>query len=141
MNKGPSGVGKVLGPLVVMPLAIAAGTALPMIGTISEKGKATKSLANAKQIGLACKLYAADNNGKFPPTLDALLPAYMNDATSFVSPFAPNEPVGYTYHAGLTEKSPAAAVLVEDKFAPGVAGQKVVVHVDDSGEVTKVTDE
>ena len=28
----------------------------------------------AKQIGLACKLYASDNDGKFPPTLDALDP-------------------------------------------------------------------
>ncbi len=141
VGKGPTGVGKVLGPLVAMPAALAVGAALPAVGSVSEKGKATKSLAQAKQIGLACKLYASDNDGKFPPTLDALVPMYLNDKKLFVSPFAPDEPEGYTYHAGLLDSAPAGTVLLEDQFAPGVAGQKVIVHVDDSGEVTKATEE
>ena len=124
-----------------MPIAIAAGTALPVFNSVSEKGKATKSLSQAKQIALACKLYAGDNDGKFPPSIDALYPTYLGSRTVLVSPFAPGEPEGYTYHAGLTENSPPNTVLLEDAFAPGVAGQKVVVHVDNSGEVTKTSDE
>ena len=141
VNKGSSGVGKLLGPVVALPVAMAAGMALPVFNKVSEKGKATRSLAQAKQIGLACKLYAGDHDGKFPPTLDALMPTYLTEAKVLVSPFAPDEPLGYTYHPGLTEKSPPATILLEDQYAPGVAGQKVVVHVDDSGEVTKATEE
>jgi hypothetical protein len=33
---------------------------------VQERGAQTKDLSNAKQIGLACKLYAADNDGKYP---------------------------------------------------------------------------
>ena len=108
---------------------------------MSEKGKATKSLAQAKQIGVACKLYAADHDGKYPPTLDALLPDYLADNKVLVSPFAPDEPMGYTYHPGLTEKSPPATILLEDQYAPSVAGQKVVIRADATGEVTKATEE
>ncbi len=141
VNKGPSGVGKVLGPLVVAPVAMAAGMALPVFNSVSEKGKATKSLAKAKQIGLACKLYASDNDGKFPPTLDVLVPTYMSDKKLFASPFAPDEPMGYTYHPGLLDSASPEMILLEDKFAPDAAQQKIVVHVDGSGEVTKVAGE
>ena len=141
VNKGSSGVGKILGPLVLFPVGIAAGTALPVFNSVTQKGKATKSLAQAKQIGLACKMYAADNDGKFPPDLNALTPTYLSKGKVFVSPFAPDESVGYTYHPGLTDTAPPGTILLEDKFAPGVAGQRVVVHVDNSGEVTKAAGE
>ena len=142
VGKGSSGVGKILTPLVIAPVAIAAGAALPMFSAMSKKDdKATKSLAQAKKIGLGCKLYAADHDGKFPPTLDALMPTYLNDKKVFVSPFAPDEAIGYTYHPGLNENSPPATVLVEDKYSVGAAGNKVFTRVDATGEVTKAADE
>ena len=141
VNKGPSGVGKILGPLAVMPAAMAAGMALPAFGKVSAKGKASSSLLQAKQIAIACKMYAGDHDGKFPPTLDALVPAYLPERKVFVSPFAPDEPMGYTYHPGLTEKSPSETVLVEDRYSIGVAGQRVTIHADTTGEVTKATEE
>ena len=124
-----------------MPVAMAAGMAMPVFNKVSEKGKATKSLAQAKQIGLACKMYAADNDGKFPPTLDALVPTYLADNKLFVSPFAPNEPLGYLYHSGLTDDASPKEILLKDQYAPGVAEQEIVVYVDNTGEVKKATDE
>ncbi|MDQ3119442.1 MAG: hypothetical protein M3Q89_07745, partial [Verrucomicrobiota bacterium] len=38
----------------------------PVFSQVQERGAQTKDLSNAKQIGLACKLYATDNDGKFP---------------------------------------------------------------------------
>lgn len=134
VSKGTQGVGQLLAPSVLIPAAIGAGVALPVFGKVGGKAKATKSLSNARQIGTACKLYAADNNGKFPQNLAALVPDYLPDATIFASPFAPEAAAGYTYHAGLTEKSPAKTVLLKDKFA-GREKLRVVVHVDGSGEV------
>lgn len=52
--------------VVISIIAILAGIALPVFGQIQVRGAQTKALANAKQVGLACKLFAMDNNGNFP---------------------------------------------------------------------------
>jgi prepilin-type N-terminal cleavage/methylation domain-containing protein len=52
--------------VVISIIAVLAGIALPVYSTVQERGAQTKDLSNAKQIALACKLYAADNEGKFP---------------------------------------------------------------------------
>ncbi len=73
--------------LVVMAIiAILVSIALPVFVGILERGQQTKDLSNAKQIGLGLKLYAADNDGKFPaqatpngsnPAFVALIPTYI----------------------------------------------------------------
>jgi prepilin-type N-terminal cleavage/methylation domain-containing protein len=52
--------------VVISIIAVLAGIALPVYTTVQERGSQTKDLSNAKQIGLACKLYAADHDGLFP---------------------------------------------------------------------------
>ena len=135
VGKGKQGASQIIAPALVVPAAIVAGVALPAFSKARDKAKATKSLNQARQIGLGCKLYAADNGGKFPPTLEALVPEYVTDSKIFISPFAPEFPMGYDYTAGLTEESPSDKVLIEDRFASG-EHQRVVVRVDMSGEVT-----
>jgi hypothetical protein len=136
VSKAPQNVSKMVLPLVIIPAAVAAGIALPaLFHPADQDAKATHSLANAKQIAFACKLYSADHAGKFPPSLDSLAPAYLPDKSLFVSPFAPGEPHGYTYKPGLTISSPPGTVLLEDKFAPSAAKKKVVAHVDGSAEL------
>jgi hypothetical protein len=39
---------------------------------------ATKNLRSLKQIGIACKLYAMDHEGAFPPSIRALEPDYLS---------------------------------------------------------------
>jgi prepilin-type N-terminal cleavage/methylation domain-containing protein len=52
--------------VVIAIIAVLASIALPVFNTVQERGSQTKDLSNAKQIALACKLYATDNDGKFP---------------------------------------------------------------------------
>ena len=52
--------------VVISIIAILAGIALPVFGQVQIKGAQTKTLSNAKQIGLACRLFADDYNGLFP---------------------------------------------------------------------------
>jgi prepilin-type N-terminal cleavage/methylation domain-containing protein len=60
--------------VVISIIAILAGIALPVFGSVQVKGAQTKALSNAKQIGTALRLYAVDNNGQYPSyTLDANL--------------------------------------------------------------------
>ena len=52
--------------VVIAIIAILASIALPVFSSVQERGKQTKDLSNGKQIGLACKLFATDHDGKFP---------------------------------------------------------------------------
>ena len=52
--------------VVISIIAVLAGIALPVYSTVQERGSQTKDLSNAKQIALACKLYAANNDGVYP---------------------------------------------------------------------------
>ena len=83
--------------VVITIIAILAGIALPVYGTIQERGQQTKALAQAKQIGLALRLYASDNDGSYPgqgtvdpnSTTNAVLPAPGAAALPFLAAIVP----------------------------------------------------
>ena len=52
--------------VVITIIGILAGIALPVFNTVQLKGAQTKVLAQAKQVGLALKLFAGDNGGTYP---------------------------------------------------------------------------
>jgi prepilin-type N-terminal cleavage/methylation domain-containing protein len=52
--------------VVITIIAILASIAAPVFNSVQRKAQQTKALSNAKQIGLACKLFALDNDGIFP---------------------------------------------------------------------------
>lgn len=71
-GRGRAVTGLVLGYLMTLglvPIAILASLAVPTFSKIQEKGNQTKAINNARQIIIGLKLYAADNNGKYPDKL------------------------------------------------------------------------
>ena len=75
--------------VVITIIGILAGIALPVFNSVQVKGSQTKCLAQTKQIGLALKLFAGDNDGAYPAkgvagfTSD---PATANDAFAALFP-------------------------------------------------------
>lgn len=134
-GKSSLGSSQMLAPLLIAPVAVAAGMAVPVFQKTSEKAKSAKSISNSKQIALGCILFAQDHDGKFPATLHELVPDYLPDAKVFASPFAPGEPMGYTYTPGLTTSSPATHILLEDKNT-AISHEKIVAHPDGSAAAT-----
>ena len=117
--------------ICVFVLAVLAGIALPVFNAVQDKGLAVRGLAEAKQIGLACKLYAGDHQGDFPPTLDDLVPKYLPDKHLLVCPLGKGHPEsGYDYFGGKTS-DPNSKVLLSSK-ATTRNHQRIVVHIDDS---------
>jgi prepilin-type N-terminal cleavage/methylation domain-containing protein len=57
--------------VVITIIAILASFALPAYTTVQERAQQTKDLSNIKQIGLALKQFATDNNGAFPNKVPA----------------------------------------------------------------------
>ena len=54
--------------VVISIIAILAGFALPVFTSAQKKGRITDSLSNVKQVNLALRMYAGDNDGTFPNT-------------------------------------------------------------------------
>jgi prepilin-type N-terminal cleavage/methylation domain-containing protein len=65
--------------VVITIIAILAGAAVPTFNSVQEKANQSATLGNAKQIALALKLYAGENNGNYPDS-DASMPATSNAA-------------------------------------------------------------
>jgi hypothetical protein len=127
-----------IGLALIALLPILAGIALPVFGEVQLRGKQTKSLANAKTIATACKIYALDHNGDFPPTLDALGPEHLPDRAILICPLSgPSVPIGYDYFGGRTDDPPERILLISK--AADRRGRRVVVHVDGSGAIENAT--
>jgi hypothetical protein len=136
-GRGLAIAGLVLGYLWLCLLPfILVGIALPAFEAAKSAALEVRSMSQMKQMGLACREYAADHHGDFPPSLNSLFPKYLQDQSILASPLYPADPNGYTYTAGLNASSPPDAVLIEDKYAPAKR-VRVVVMVDDSGRVIR----
>ncbi len=76
--------------VVITIIGILASVALPVFNSVQVKGQQTKSLAQAKQIGLALKILAGDNDGVYPkngvPAIVTAAPANANQAFSALFP-------------------------------------------------------
>jgi prepilin-type N-terminal cleavage/methylation domain-containing protein len=111
--------------VVISIIAVLAGIALPVYSTVQERGAQTKDLSNGKQIGLACKLYAADNDGKFPdkdgqqadpPTTALTSGSTSNQAFACLVPnYLPSEKLFY---------------LGKSAWSPNVPDEKTLVSTD-----------
>ena len=124
--------------LLIPIIAILAGIALPVFSQVQLKGKQVKSLLQAKQIAIACKIYASDHEGAFPARIEELVPEILPDRGIFICPLSgPSEPMGYIYYGGK-ETDPGENVLIVSKAADR-RGKRVVVHVDGSGVIEQYT--
>jgi len=112
--------------IVFAVAAIVAGQALPFIGEAQMRAKQTKSIMQAKQIGVACRLYATDHAGKFPKTLEELVPKYLPNQQLFICPLSgPGVPMGYQYFGGTDRDKILLMSVFQDP-----TGKRVVVHSD-----------
>lgn len=57
--------------VVITIIAILASVSVPVFSSIQRKAKLNKSLQHAKQIGLALRVFAGDENGLYPQGADA----------------------------------------------------------------------
>jgi prepilin-type N-terminal cleavage/methylation domain-containing protein len=86
--------------IVVTIIAVLASIALPAFNGVKERGDQTKDLSNAKQIALALRQFAIDNNGAYPSHPPAASyaaavgnPANSNEALWWL--FASGDQTGY----------------------------------------------
>jgi prepilin-type N-terminal cleavage/methylation domain-containing protein len=116
--------------VVITIIAILASIALPVFSSVTERANQTKDLSNAKQVGLACKVYAGDHDGKYPfqngqvdPPTDIAPPgagATSNQVFAALVPgYIPTEKIFYLAKSGWSpsvpdEQTSTAALRVEN---------------------------
>ena len=96
--------------------------------------------SHLKELAIGCKMYAREHGGQFPDTLEALFPQYITYEGPFRCP-GRNSTSGttgssdYEIIPGMTEKSSAKAILIQEKSTGNhsIAGRNVL-HVDGSVE-------
>ncbi len=110
-------------------LALLLALAVPVVRQVTIRAKETRSLSNARQIAIACRVYATDHEGAFPPRLEELVPKYLPDSLKLVCPLSgPEVPNGYDYLGGKDSDPPKQVLLVSK--ASGHKGLRIVAHVD-----------
>jgi hypothetical protein len=129
---------------IVICLAIAAVIAIAVTAVVKSAGpfkqqvtsgiETFAAVASATQIHASCTAYAAANDGKFPPTLEALVPTYLSDAEDLETKVGDeDERGGFQYFGGTTSDPPDRVLFQSWGTLPN--GHRVVAYVDGRIEV------
>ncbi len=103
-------------------------------------GRISKSINNARQLALACQLYAGDANGEYPPTLDALLEAnILTDLEKLRNTIQPDDTrIPFTYLPGLSTGDPGDLPVI---VSPGPMSTGKYIVAKNDGSVTLESEE
>ncbi|MES2568474.1 MAG: hypothetical protein V4710_00280 [Verrucomicrobiota bacterium] len=96
----------------------------------------TRELINIKQVGLAIKLFASDYNGKYPESLEELVPDYLpNNQHLFCHEIDGEPPEFLTYVPGFSDSSPPDKIML---ISPRLyKGKRAVLLTNLSGSLMK----
>ncbi len=98
-----------------MTLPLVTAIALPALHSARMAAKRTVSAANLRRIGQACKVYANQNEEKWPPDFKTLVDNGTISEHTLRSPFDKLGNVSYVYIAGQTENDDPRNVVVYEK--------------------------
>ncbi len=131
--------GLIMGYLGVVWVAVLFSIAVPAFSKARENAQQMKVVLNAKQLVLALKMYSADHEGKYPPTLETLYQEQITtDRRLLEFPAQMNVPgQGWEYRgATLTDRSGGNSILLVTKKADA-SKKKIVARNDGSVAVVK----
>lgn len=104
--------------VVIAIFAIMAALLAPFVRMTKNRSDEINCANNLRQISLGLHMYAAGNDGNFPPTIGALYPKYVKNESTFDCPASKltgtQDVPDYTYITGLTELSDPSEVIVYD---------------------------
>lgn len=103
---------------------LAASLIYPAFPRVAERAPRTKAINTVKQLSLACRAYAADFGGVYPPSLDVLYPDYLKVPDLLEAEDANGRKIPMIYHSGFTDTGNSRAPLIE--YPVLLNGRKIV---------------
>jgi hypothetical protein len=84
---------------MVFGTALLAAILLPAFSAARDSVKANQCMIRARKIGTGCRMYASDHGGKFPNSLEELVPDYVQDQSDLSDPGQKDKAeIGYFYY-------------------------------------------
>ncbi len=105
--------------IVITIIAVLASIALPAYNGVKERGDQTKDLSNAKQVALALRQFAIDNNGVYP----AKMPAADYAAAAATQPTTSNDAFWWLFPNYL--QSEQIFAVTGSAYTPGTPDNKL----------------
>ena len=136
IGKGMAIAGIVCGSVisVIFVVAILASASLPAFNSVANRAEVAKEMNNVRQLLLGSRSWAADHDGEFPPSLEALNPDYLDVEFLQYHNQAP-----YQYVPGLTDTSSPESVMIYSDEYPTNPPKRVVGFV--GGQVKQLSPE
>jgi prepilin-type processing-associated H-X9-DG protein len=95
--------------------AVAAGALLPALAEARMEAGRVQSMANLRQIAMACHLHAVENRGQFPARLEDLVEKYLQTADPLTMPGDPPGMVSYAYIGGQRDADDPQNMLLYER--------------------------
>jgi type II secretory pathway pseudopilin PulG len=122
--------------VLLMGVAIAAGLFMPAFAMVAQRSQDTKAASDLRQVGVACLAYASDHGGKFPTTLEELVPKYLGNEKVLSDLTNPAGRAGGLEYFGGSTSDPWDKILAAT--TPSRPRQRrIILHVDSSVMVEK----
>lgn len=141
-GRGMAVAGLVIGYLMIAAIPVLLSLAIPTFNIVQQKALEAKSMANARQVVLSCKMWASDHGGKYPPDLETLVQdGVITDDSILRCPILKDDTqIGYRYYgAGLTDSDPGDKAVLIGKAA-NRKGERVVAFNNSSVEMKVIPD-
>lgn len=121
---------------MISGVAMAAGFALPVFSSAQEKGRQAADLNTLRQLSVALRIYATDNNGKYPATLKVLVNSKIleNEELLEFKDRKSGQRIPWVYNSKLTDSSPAGSLLLASPVA-GKNGSRAAAFNDGSARI------
>lgn len=128
-GRGLALAGTIISAVCLLLIPLFAAMLLPALAKAKSKAQSINCVNNAKQLGLAARIYSGDNNDVYPTArnwCDALLPD-MGSAKVYVCPGVPDARCGYAYNSKLsgleeTNVNPATVMFFESDAGWNASG-------------------
>lgn len=135
-GRGLAITGMVLGGMGFFVLPVVAAMVLPAYMKVVERARIVKQEDDIRILHMACKDYAADHDGKFPPDLQDVYPDYLVEAPTLKAMSSETgQPEFYHYLPGFTDTPQFRTRPLIASPAP-IGGQRVMALV--GGEIVQV---
>lgn len=141
-GRGMAITGLITGYLMIAAIpiiAILASLAVPAFSAMQQKAIQAKTMSNAKQIVLGMRQYAAEHEGRLPPSLEKLVEDQFVDerllAESATTPSANHYGQGWDYRGAGMKDTDAGASIVLVSLKGDRAKKKIVARLDGSVEL------